>query len=152
MNVRIDITPVAAFPVMNKICEITTIPLPVECSVCSFHGAECLSMTKHGSEECKKLRTIDGPCAGYCLITASASEIGTPELPKTWREALIWHIHTDHGYRRKGFAKCMIAGLKDTFDVIHTQAMTSEGNNLLISCGFKIEGEETNLYYVWRKA
>jgi len=84
--------------------------------------------------------------AGYALITVSKKEpkiIGAP----AFKEAALWHIHTDRAYRRQGYAGCLLLALQETFDVIFTEALTDESKYLLRKHGFAPEGK----FYYWRR-
>jgi hypothetical protein len=84
---------------------------------------------------------------GYLLATVAEDT----KNGFNYKKAAIWHIHVEHGKRKMGYAKSLVAALKVTFNEIVSQVQTKEGNCLLTSAGFVVEKIDGIEYRIWRK-
>jgi len=104
--------------------------------------------TVFDEENGKKIR-----CA-YCIVMVTVLEkvqhvIVPGQAPERSTRAQILHIATIERMRRKGYARNLMDALKEHFDVIYGEPVTSEMKKLLMNTGFvRVEDKEL---FKWEK-
>lgn len=75
-------------------------------------------------------------CLSYALVTTEENGI-----------AVLWHIHTQKHFRRKGYAQKILDQIKTEFESIFTGIGTQEGNMLCVKNGFVRRGA----HLIWKR-